>query len=254
MKFTDLMKMELMKIRRSKIILLLMLPGILVIITGMASISDYISQQPDHAWEMMFVQSSLMYSYYLMPLSLVVICTMMLQREYVGRGILKTLTLPINPQKVSLAKMALILILLFTELFLYFLMFIAAGIITGLAAGISVSTPIWYLGSWCIKLFLAAIPMAALFWLISVALVKPILTLAVNLVLILPGILISNIPIIRLLYPFNYPGVLVTEELRRLSSSFDSENIFVISLAGILITVLAICISGKIFGRRAVEL
>ncbi|MDU3240683.1 MAG: ABC transporter permease [Clostridiales bacterium] len=253
MKFTDLMKMEFMKIRRSKIILILMIPALLVIITGMASISGYIGQQSGHAWEMMFVQSSLMYSYYLMPLSLVVICTMMLQREYGGRGIIKTLTLPINPQKVSLAKMTMIFILLFAELLLYFMLFIAAGIITGLAAGIEIATPIGYLGIWCIKLFLSAVPMAAVFWLLCVSLVKPILTLAASLVLILPGILISNIPVLKLLYPFNYPGVLVTEELGRLSGSFESENMFIISLAGVLITVIAVCISGKKFGRGAVE-
>ncbi|QAT50327.1 hypothetical protein EQM14_11460 [Caproiciproducens sp. NJN-50] len=245
-------RLEFKKIKRSMILPLLAVPSILVIITGMASIGKYLSSQPKNAWEMMFVQSSLMFAYYLMPLSLIIICVMMLQTEYAHRSIIKVLTLPIRQEKIALAKLITIVLLTAVELILYFLLFIAAGSITTMVSGVSVVTPIPYLLKWCVLLFVSALPMVTIFWAITVLTHRPIAAIAIEFVFVLPGILVSNLPI-WWAYPFNYPGYLISSELSHLSGSSQTANLPQFWIAAVVLTTVSAALSIQRFAKGEIE-
>ena len=52
----------------------------------------------------MFIQSALLFGYYLLPFSMVVVCVMIANRETKNNGILKMLALPISKGKLALTK------------------------------------------------------------------------------------------------------------------------------------------------------
>ena len=70
MNFLDLLKIEFMKVRRSKIIPLIFIAPLLVVISGVASLSNYFTPEYTNAWPAMFIQSALVYAYYLLPFSI----------------------------------------------------------------------------------------------------------------------------------------------------------------------------------------
>ena len=113
MSIIELLKIEFMKVKRSMILPLLLIPPILVVVSGVFSISMYMTPEYTNAWSAMFIQSALLFGYYLLPFSMVVVCVMIANRETKNNGILKMLALPISKEK----KTCLNKILCFIELF-----------------------------------------------------------------------------------------------------------------------------------------
>ena len=96
MSIIELLKIEFMKVKRSMILPLLLIPPILVVVSGIFSISMYMTPEYTNAWAAMFIQSALLFGYYLLPFSMVVVCVMIANRETKNNGILKMLALPIS--------------------------------------------------------------------------------------------------------------------------------------------------------------
>ena len=67
MSFLDLLKIEFMKVKRSKIVPLIFIAPLLVVVSGVASLSNYFTPEYTNAWPAMFIQSALVYAYYLLP-------------------------------------------------------------------------------------------------------------------------------------------------------------------------------------------
>ena len=76
MSIIELLKIEFMKVKRSMILPLLLIPPILVVISGVSSISMYMTPEYTDAWSAMFIQSALLFGYYLLPFSMVIVCVM----------------------------------------------------------------------------------------------------------------------------------------------------------------------------------
>lgn len=96
MSFLDLLKIEFMKVKRSKIVPLIFIAPLLVVVSGVASLSNYFTPEYTNAWPAMFIQSALVYAYYLLPFSMIVVCVMIAGRETGNNGILKMLALPVS--------------------------------------------------------------------------------------------------------------------------------------------------------------
>ena len=96
MSFLDLLKIEFMKVKRSKIVPLIFIAPLLVVVSGVANLSNYFTPEYTNAWPAMFIQSALVYAYYLLPFSMIVVCVMIAGRETGNNGILKMLALPVS--------------------------------------------------------------------------------------------------------------------------------------------------------------
>ena len=81
MSFLDLLKIEFMKVKRSKIVPLIFIAPLLVVVSGVAYLSNYFTPEYTNAWAAMFIQSALVYAYYLLPFSMIVVCVMIAGRE-----------------------------------------------------------------------------------------------------------------------------------------------------------------------------
>ena len=195
MNFSELLKIEFMKVKRSKIIPLIFIAPILVIISGIANLSTYFTPEYTNAWPAMFIQSALVYAYYLLPFSMIVVCVMIAGRETQNNGILKMLALPVSRQSLSLAKFCVLVFYLFMEMAVFMAVFIIAGLIATTTMGITETLPVLYLLKWCIGLFLTMLPCVATMWAITVLFEKPLLSVGLNLLLVIPGILVANTPL-----------------------------------------------------------
>ena len=74
MNFLDLLGIEFMKVKRSKIVPLIFIAPLLVVTSGVAALSRYFTPEYTNAWPAMFIQSALVYAYYLLPFSMIVVC------------------------------------------------------------------------------------------------------------------------------------------------------------------------------------
>ena len=119
MNFLDLLGIEFMKVKRSKIVPLIFIAPLLVVASGVAALSRYFTPEYTNAWPAMFIQSALVYAYYLLPFSMIVVCVMIAGRETQNNGILKMLALPVSRKALSLAKFFVLMFYLFMEMVVF---------------------------------------------------------------------------------------------------------------------------------------
>lgn len=224
MNFLELTCIEFMKVKRSKMIPLIFIAPVLVVSSGIANLSRYFTPEYTNAWPAMFIQSALVYAYYLLPFSMIVVCVMISGRETSHNGILKMLALPVSRHKLSAAKFLVLASCLLMEMAVFLAVFAAAGMIATRTMGITETMPILYLLKWCVGLFLTMLPCLAAMWAITVLFEKPLLSVGLNLFLVIPGILAANTPF-WVIYPYCYSGYLVSCSLHDFTSA-TSEQAF----------------------------
>ena len=195
MSFLELLKIEFIKIKRGKMIPLIFIAPLLVTASGVTNLQSYFSPEYTNAWAAMFIQSALVYAYYLLPLSMIVVCVMIAGRETGYNGILKMLALPVSRQALSAAKFCVLLFYLLMEMVVFLVVFTITGFIATRGAGITEALPIMYLFKWCVGLFLTMLPCLAAIWAITVLFEKPLLSVGLNLFLVIPGVLVANTPL-----------------------------------------------------------
>lgn len=236
MGFFELLINEASKLRRSKIIPLLFVAPILVVVSGIANISQYFTPEYTNAWGAMFVQSALVYAYYLLPFNMIVVCAMLSAQETQNRGLIKMLTLPVNTTALLLAKFCLIVVTLLAEIIIFFLVFVFSGLIAAQAMGVLERIPVFQIFIWCGGLFLTMLPCSAVMWLITMSFSKPILSVGLNFILTIPAILAANTSF-WLIYPYCYSGYFVSNLLSFFSTG-KTKNTFewflYIPIAGLL--------------------
>ena len=254
MSIIELLKIEFMKVKRSMILPLLFIPPILVVISGISSISMYMTPEYTDAWSAMFIQSALLFGYYLLPFSMVVVCVMIANRETKNNGILKMLALPVSKGKLALAKFFVLLSFLIIELLIFFGSFMIAGVIATKIMNITEAIPVFHLLTWTIKLFVTMVPAISCMWAITILFEKPLLSMGLNLLLIIPGILVANTSL-WLVYPYCYSGYVVSDALHTVTATGTGSTIalFPFIPCAVSISALALFISVKCFGRKEMQ-
>lgn len=251
MNFLELIKIEFMKVKRGKILLLIFVAPLLVITSGIANLQAYFTSEYTNTWAAMFIQSALVYAYYLLPLSMIVVCVMIAGHETQNNGILKMLALPVSRYALSAAKFYVLLFYLFMEMLVFLIVFIIAGLIVTNTSGIIEALPIVYLLKWCTGLFLTMLPCVASMWAITVLFEKNLLSVGLNLLLVIPGILAANTSL-WIVYPYCYSGYLVSCSLHDFTT--DSINgsfeLFPFLPCAILIFTFMFMIAVTRFGKK----
>lgn len=251
MSLLGLLRIEFMKVKRSKIIPLIFIAPLLVVISGVANLSSYFTPEYTNAWSAMFIQSALVYAYYLLPFSMIVVCVMIAGRETQNNGILKMLALPVSRYAVSLAKFFVLMFYLSLEMVVFFIVFVIAGIIATHTTGITESLPLFYLVKWCMGLFFTMLPCAATMWAITVLFEKMLVTVGFNLLLVIPGVLVANTPL-WIVYPYCYSGYLVSCSLHDFTAegSGTAFSMFPFLPCAIIVFILALMLAVIKFGKK----
>ncbi len=251
MSFFELLRIEFMKVKRSKIVPLIFAAPLLVAASGVANLSRYFTPEYTNAWPAMFIQSALLYAYYLLPFSMIVVCVMIAGRETGNNGILKMLALPVSRHALSIAKFCVLVFYLFMEMVVFLAVFVIAGTVATSTMGVTETLPILYLLKWCVGLFLTMLPCVGTMWAITVLFDKPLLSAGLNLLLVIPGILVSATPI-WIFYPYCYSGYLVSCSLHdfTVNPNIRTFSVFPFLPIAILVFVIVLVIAVTQFGKK----
>ncbi len=251
MGFWELLKIEFMKVKRSKIVPLIFIAPLLVVASGVANLSRYFTPEYTNAWPAMFIQSALVYAYYLLPFSMIVVCVMIAGRETGNNGILKMLALPVSRYSLSIAKFCVLVFYLLMEMVVFLAVFVAAGTVATRTMGVTETLPILYLVKWCAGLFLTMLPCVGTMWALTVLFEKPLLSVGLNLLLVIPGVLVANTPL-WIAYPYCYSGYLVSCSLHdfTVESNTMAFSLFPFLPVALLVFVLALAVAVIKFGKK----
>ncbi|NBH81341.1 ABC transporter permease [bacterium C-53] len=251
MSFLELLKIEWIKVKRSKMIPLIFIAPLLVVTSGVANLRSYFSPEYTNVWAAMFIQSALVYAYYLLPFSMIVVCVMIAGRETENNGILKMLALPVSRCALSAAKFCILLFYLIMEMVVFLAVFVIAGLIATNTTGITEALPVMYLLKWCVGLFLTMLPSVAIMWAITVLFEKPLLSVGLNLLLVIPGVFVANTPL-WVVYPYCYSGYLVSCSLHDFTAGGVSAGFhpFPFLPCAVLIFALVFTVAVTRFGKK----
>lgn len=252
MTFLEVIKIEFMKVKRSKIVPLIFIAPLLVVASGVANLSRYFTPEYTNAWPAMFIQSALVYAYYLLPFSIIVVCVMIAGRETGNNGILKMLALPVSRYALSIAKFCVLAFCLFMEMVVFLAVFVIAGTFATNTMGVTETLPILYLVKWCAGLFLTMLPCVGTMWAITVLFDKPLLSVGLNLLLVIPGVLVANTPL-WIVYPYCYSGYLVSCSLHDFtieSGNSVSFALFPFLPVAILVFGIVLAVAVTQFGKK----
>jgi hypothetical protein len=230
---------------------LIFIAPILVVVSGIANLSTYFTAEYKGAWPAMFIQSELLYAYYLLPLSMIVVCVMIAGRETQNNGILKMLALPVSRRELSLAKFCVLMFYLLMEMLVFLVVFIVAGLVATNTMGVTETLPFLYLLKWCGGLFLTMLPCLATMWAITVLFEKTLFSVGLNILLVIGGILVANTPV-WILYPYCYSGYLVSCSLHQFSSAASEITFEMMPFlpCAALVFALAITVAVTQFGKK----
>ena len=251
MGFLELLKIEFMKVKRSKIVPLIFIAPLLVVASGVANLSRYFTPEYTNAWPAMFIQSALVYAYYLLPFSMIVVCVMIAGRETGNNGILKMLALPVSRYALSIAKFCVLAFYLLMEMVVFLAVFVVAGTVATRTMGVTETLPVLYLVKWCAGLFLTMLPCVGTMWAITVLFEKPLLSVGPNLLLVIPGVLVANTPL-WIAYPYCYSGYLVSCSLHdfTVESNTMAFSLFPFLPVAVLVFVLVFVVAVIKFGKK----
>ena len=240
MSFLELLKIEFMKVKRSKIVPLIFIAPLLVVASGVANLSRYFTPEYTNAWPAMFIQSALVYAYYLLPFSMIVVCVMIAGRETGNNGILKMLALPVSRYLLSIAKFCVLAFYLLMEMAVFLAVFVVAGTVATRTMGVTETLPVLYLMKWCVGLFLTMLPCVGTMWAVAVLFEKPLLS-----------VLVANTPL-WIAYPYCYSGYLVSCSLHDFSVEPNTMafSLFPFLPVAVLVFVLVFAVAVIKFGKK----
>lgn len=201
MSFSELLKIEFMKCKRSKIVPLIFIAPLLVVSSGIANLSSYFTPEYTNAW--------------------------------------------------PAVKFCVLIFYLFMEMVVFLAVFVIGGLIATKTMGVTETLPIFYLLKWCFSLFLTMLPCIGTMWAITVLFEKPLLSVGLNLLLVIPGVLVANTPL-WIAYPYCYSGYLVSCSLRDFTAeaSDTSFSLFPFLPCAILVFCLVFSLAITQFGKK----
>lgn len=141
--------------------------------------------------------------------------------------------------------------LLFMEMIVFLAVFVITGLIATSNTGITEALPVMYLLKWCAGLFFTMLPSVATMWAITILFEKPLLSVGLNVLLVIPGILVANTPL-WVVYPYCYSGYLVSCSLHDFTAKGVNTGFHLLPFlpCAILVFVLVLIVAVKCFGKK----
>ena len=251
MNFFSLVSVELKKIRRSKILLILLIPVVMMWIPSIIN-SDFtfdtrgIPITPENNF---FIQGYMGMVWFMVPASLVICTVLLIQTERSHSGIVKMLSLPVSSAKLCLAKFTVLILLASAQMLMTICAYyISAALVSRIQDYNFILDPLYVCGN-TLGIYAGAIPMAAVFWMIACLIQTPVFSVGIGLASIVPSVLIINTKI-WFAYPMSYPFYLLMVQYGKAAKGmYDTRIDWLPWLpAAFLITAAALAIASVRFG------
>lgn len=252
MNFLTLIEVEFKKIRRSKIILILFIATVILWLPSIFNAHLNFDMQaegisPENNF---MIQGFMGMAWFMFPASMVVSTVLLNQTERSNKGILKTLSLPVNTAILNLSKFVVLLSLAALQMLMTVSMYyVGAFIATHTQNYEFVLSPIFVLKEAGL-MYIASIPMLAVFWVLSVCIQTPIFSVGIGLASIVPSVLVINTKA-WFAYPMSYPFYLITSEYGKLATNITTMELTLVQWIpiAVIITVVCLIISCNRFGQ-----
>lgn len=252
MSFFTLIGVEFSKIRRSKILFIMAAATVLLWIPSVLNAKMNFGMQaegisPENNF---FIQGFLGMAWFMFPAGMVVATVLLSQTERTNKGILKMLALPISTAKLCIAKFVVLTALAAAQILMMTGMYyVSAAISSGTQDYHFILPPLFVLKEISL-IFLSAIPMISIFWMLSVCIQTPVFSVGIGLASIVPSVLIINTKV-WFAYPMSYPFFVITAEYSKLAANLDTAQVELMPWLPVaaLITILCLGISCLRFGQ-----
>ena len=242
---------ELLKIRRSKIFWILLIPAVMMWLpSAMNADINFIMTEYNVAPEYnFFIQGYMGMAWFMIPATLVICSVLLHQTELSHRGLVKSLSLPVSSVRLCLAKFLVTVLLTVVQLILSVAAYYGAAALASRLYEYDFVLPFSYVCRIAALIYLAALPMAAVFWMLSVLIRTPIFSAGLGLASVVPSVLMLNTKF-WCWYPFDYPFYMLMTEYGRVAPEIYDSHIQLIPLlpAGIVITVICLLLACLMYG------
>jgi len=250
--FLSLVGIEFKKIRRSKILFILAVAAIILWLPSIFNAELNFDMQaegisPENNF---LIQGLLAMAWFMFPACMVVSTVLLNMTERSNKGLLKMLTLPVSTIKLCMAKFVVLIVLAFIQILItiggYF---ISAGIASHKLSYDFVLHPLFVIREAGL-IYVSAIPMLAIFWLLSVCIQTPIFSIGIGLASIVPSVLAINTKI-WFAYPMSYPFFVITAEYGKLAANLETAQVDLLPWLPVAvgITIFCLIISCLRFGQ-----
>ena len=252
MSFFTLVGVELTKTRRSRILFIMAAAAMMLWMPSVLNADSNFKMQdvgitPENSF---FIQGFLAMTWFIFPAAMVVMTVLLTMTERQNGGLRKMLSLPVRPVWLCLAKFMVLLILAAMQILfcvgMYFFSALAASRLQNYRFCLSPLFVFKQAG----LIFLASVPMLAVFWLLAVCIKTPIFSIGAGLASLVPSVLVINTKI-WFAYPMAYPFFVVTAEYGKLAANLDTAQpaLFPWLPTALGITALCLLISCLRFGQ-----
>ncbi len=251
MNFISLIGVELTKLRRSKIILILLTPVVIMWIPSILNAKINFNLQgipitPEHNF---FIQGFMGMAWFMIPAFLLICTTLLVQTERNHKGFLKMLSLPLSSTKLCLAKFTILLLLATVQMVMSIgTYYLCSATVSQLQNYNFILEPLYVISN-VLQIYAGAIPLAAVFWMIATLIQAPVFFVGTGLASLVPSILMINTKF-WFLYPMSYPFyLLMTAYGKAAEGIYETEIAWLPWLpTAMLITITALAISCIRFG------
>ncbi len=238
-----LLRIELIKIRRSHIFWILLIPAVIMWIpsalnAGVNFRMDQIGISPEHNF---FIQGFMGMAWFMIPAALI-ICTVLLnQTERSDKGIVKMLSLPVNAGLLCLAKFLVMLFLMTVQMLLTIVLYYTGAFLASQLENYDFVLSLPDAAGCAARIYLAIIPMAAFFWMLAVLIQTPIFSAGICLASVVPSVLMLNTKLWPF-YPMDYPFYILMTQYGKWAEGVFTAKIQWIPMLPVAGAVTAVCL------------
>lgn len=252
MNFLSLLSVEYKKIKRSKIFLIIFAATVILWLPSIinSGLNFHMEAEGISPEDNFFIQGFMALSWFMFPACMVVITVLLNQTERADNGILKMLSLPAGTIRLSLAKFVVMLSLAAAQILVMTGAYYANAAIVSVIHGYNFILPLYFVAKEAGIIFLAAVPMSAFFWMVSVCIQTPVFSVGIGLAACVPSVLLINTKA-WFAYPMSYPFFVVTSEYGKLAANIETAQVELVPWipVAIAITIICLVVSCLCFGR-----
>ncbi len=194
---------ELLKLKHSKIIALVMFLPLFFVVLGFTNFIRYkelFTSKGQNIWQQVYTQSAMFYGLFVLSLFVTIVMAILVRIENSENNFRRILTLSVKRKEIYLAKFMVGVAIVFLNLLGFMFMIIAAG---GILAG-NTKMPLGIIYGPLLA-FVALIPVMAIQYYLSMKFSNIGVALGIGAVFSIPSVLISNTRF-WILFPWTYSG------------------------------------------------
>lgn len=243
MSFLSLIDVELRKIRRSRILLILVAAAIILWVPSILNAHMNFSMQaegisPENNF---FIQGFMAMVWFMFPACMVVVTVLMNQTERGNHGILKMLALPVGTARLCMAKFVVLVSLSGLQFLMSVGMYYISIGIASRAQNYDFFLPPLFVFREALMMWMSSIPMLAFFWLLAVCIRTPIFSIGIGLASVVPSVLMINTRQ-WFVYPMAYPFFVISSEYGKLAANLSMSEIELLPWLPVAALITAVCL------------